>query len=144
VDTNDIVQLAMTRSLRHLDRFESLHEGALLMYLRQAVLNQIRDQARRVARRPETGPVPEDLAAPGPSPLENAIRGEMLARYETGLERLTPPQREAVVLRLEMGYTHPQVAEAIGVASADAARMLVSRALVRLAEEMEEDAGEDR
>ena len=44
--------------------------------------------------------------------------------------------REAVILRVEFGYSHEEIAEAIGSPSANAARMTVARALVRLAEEM--------
>jgi hypothetical protein len=42
-----------------------------------------------------------------------------------------------VILRIEMGYTHQQVAEALGKPSADAARMLVARAMVWLTEAMD-------
>ncbi|GJM44595.1 MAG: RNA polymerase sigma factor [Gemmatimonadota bacterium] len=139
VDTNDVVQITLMRTLENIDHFESRHEGALLVYVRRALLNQIRDQARRGARRPDQGPAPEDLAAPELSPLENAIQGQMLDRYEAALETLPESQREAIVLRLEMGYSHAQVAEAVGVSSPDAARMLVSRGLVSLADRMDEE-----
>ena len=43
---------------------------------------------------------------------------------------------EAVIARIEMGCSYAEVAELMGKPSADAARMMVSRALVRLAEEM--------
>ena len=73
------------------------------------------------------------------SPLELAIGGEILAAYEAGMARLTEEQQQAIWLRLEMGFTHKEVAETIGCASANAARMQVSRALVRLAEVMNEE-----
>jgi hypothetical protein len=41
-----------------------------------------------------------------------------------------------VVARVEMGSTYLEIAEALGKPSTDAARMAVSRALIRLAEEM--------
>jgi RNA polymerase sigma-70 factor (ECF subfamily) len=40
-------------------------------------------------------------------------------------------------MRLEFGYSYPQVAEAMGRSHPNAARMLVARALVQLAEEMD-------
>ena len=40
-----------------------------------------------------------------------------------------------------MGFSYEEVAEAIGSPSVDAARMLVTRALTRLAETMREPAG---
>ena len=43
--------------------------------------------------------------------------------------------------RVEFGLSFAEVAEVLGKPSPDAARMAVVRALVRLAEEMERDAG---
>jgi DNA-directed RNA polymerase specialized sigma24 family protein len=37
-----------------------------------------------------------------------------------------------VILRLEFGYSHAEIAEALGKPSPDAARMVVARALVTL------------
>jgi RNA polymerase sigma-70 factor (ECF subfamily) len=42
-------------------------------------------------------------------------------------------------MRIEFGFTFPEIAEALGRPSANAARMTVSRALVRLAEVMDHD-----
>jgi RNA polymerase sigma-70 factor (ECF subfamily) len=136
MDTNDLVQVTLLKALGKIGEFEPRHEGALLYYLRRSLLNQIRDQARRVKRRPEPAPVDESLPDAGPSPLDDALRAEVLDRYDAALEKLTEAQRQAVVLRLEMGFTHAQVAEAMEVSSPDAARMLAQRAVVRLAEEM--------
>src|SRR5690242_15640138 len=46
VDTGDLVQDAMLDTFRNLDRFEPQREGALLGYLRRALLNRVRDQFR--------------------------------------------------------------------------------------------------
>ena len=51
---------------------------------------------------------------------------------------LTEDQRQAVVLRVELGLSFQQVAEAMESPSADAARMLVARGLARLSERMVE------
>jgi RNA polymerase sigma-70 factor (ECF subfamily) len=136
MDTNDLVQVTLLKALGKIGEFESRHEGALLYYLRRSLLNQIRDQARRVKRRPEPAPVDDNLPDGKPSPLDDALRTEVLDRYDAALEKLTDAQRQAVVLRLEMGFTHAQVADALECPSADAARMLAQRAVVRLAEEL--------
>ncbi len=52
MDTDDLVQETVVRAINRIDQFESRHEGALQAYLRQAVLNRIRDEARRFGRRP--------------------------------------------------------------------------------------------
>ena len=49
-------------------------------------------------------------------------------------------EREGVVLRMECGLSYPEIAGAMGKPSANAARMLVVRALVPLAEAMREHA----
>lgn len=136
MDTNDLVQVTLLKALGKIGEFEPRHEGALLYYLRRSLLNQIRDQARRVKRRPEAAPVDETIPDDGPSPLDGAVRAEILERYDAALEKLTDAQRQAVVLRLEMGFTHAQVAEALECPSPGAARMLTQRAVVRLAEEL--------
>ena len=45
--------------VKRIDRFESRHEGALQAYLRQAIVNRIRDELRRAKRAPETAELPE-------------------------------------------------------------------------------------
>jgi RNA polymerase sigma-70 factor (ECF subfamily) len=132
VDTDDLVQVTLIKALAHLDRFEPEHEGAFLAYLRRILLNQLRDELRRV--RPGREEASEALPDRAPSLVEEAIGRQALERYEGALLSLDERQREAVILRLEFDYSHEEVAAAVGCPSANAARMLVSRALVRLAE----------
>lgn len=142
IDTDDLVQVTMIRALDHLGSFEPRHAGAFLAYLRQILLNQIRDEIRRVSRRPDRDGLSEEIPDDGPSPLDEAVGRDARQRYERALLKLTPDQQEAVVLRLELGFTYPEMAEALERPSANAARLLVTRALVRLAKEMRErDAG---
>ena len=138
LDTDDLVQVTVIRALDHVEAFEPRHEGAFLAYMRRILLNQIRDEIRRVARRPGRADLAEDLPALGRSPLEDAIGSETIERYEAALDRLTDEQREAVVLRLELGFTYQQIADALGHGSSNAARMMVTRALVRMSEGMRE------
>lgn len=138
VDTEDIVQSALVRALGALDTFEPRREGAYLAYLRQVVLNRIRDEARRSSRRPEHVDLDDRSPSPGPSPLDDALGQENMERYEAALARLTEMQREAVVLRVEMSYRYREIAEATGVPTANAARMLVGRGLVHLVRIMRE------
>jgi RNA polymerase sigma-70 factor (ECF subfamily) len=137
IDTDDLVQVTLIRALGGLDRFEPRREGAFLAYLRRILLNALRDEIRRVAVRPGRAELGEDLVAATPSPVEEAIGRERLAAYEDALASLEERHQEAVILRLELGFSHQQVAEAIGCASSDAARMVVSRAVARLAERID-------
>ena len=84
------------------------------------------------------------MAADDTTPLEAAIGQQTLERYEAALGRLKPEERDAIVTRVEFGLSFAEVAEVLGKPSADAARMAVVRALMRLTEEMESgntDAG---
>lgn len=137
-ETDDLVQTTLMRAVQRLDRFEHRGEGAFLAYLRQILINAARDEIRRTAPRGVPEPVDETLADPQPSPLEQEVGRDTLARYEAALGRLPEDQRLAVILRVEMGYAHAEIAEALGRSSADAARMLIARAMLQLAEGMRE------
>jgi RNA polymerase sigma-70 factor, ECF subfamily len=136
MDTDDLVQETVVRAVKRINRFESRHEGALQAYLRQAVVNRIRDEVRRARRAPVTDLLDDNAADTAASPLEEAIGAEAMERYEAALGRLRPEEREAIVTRVEMDGSYQDVAKALGKPSADAARMAVSRALLRLAQEM--------
>jgi RNA polymerase sigma factor (sigma-70 family) len=136
MDTDDLVQETVIRAVKRMDQFESRHEGALQAYLRQAIMNRIRDEVRRAKRSPVETALDDNASDHAASPLENAIGVEALERYEAALARLRPEEREAIVARVEMDGSYQEVARALGKPSADAARMAVSRALLRLAEEM--------
>jgi len=136
LDTHDLVQETMSHVVQRLDKFEPRHEGAFQGYLRQALLNRIRDEARRGARRGPAEPLGSVHPASDPSPLEEAIGQEALERYEAAMARLRPDDREAIIARIELGLPYPEVATALGKPSIPAAHMAVSRALVRLAQEM--------
>lgn len=137
LETEDLVQETMVHAFRRLKGFEMRHDGALHAYLRQAVINRIRDEVRRAQRRP----APEELQADQhedktASPLETAIGTQAVERYEGALSRLRDEDRQAIVARVELGLSYAEVATALGKSSPDAARMAVARALVKLAQEM--------
>jgi len=136
-DTADLVQDTIIAAMRRLEAFEARHQGALQAYLRQAVMNRIRDVIRQHKRRPEISGLSEGIQDEATSPLEAAIGAENLERYEAALQRLSPVDREAIVGRLEMLYGYDELATVLGRPSAAAARMAVTRAMKRLAEEMQ-------
>src|SRR4029450_9587390 len=68
LDTADLVQDAAMRAIAKLDTFEPRHVGAMQAYLRQSVINRIRDEMRRFVRRPVNVELPVDLSSDAPSP----------------------------------------------------------------------------
>jgi RNA polymerase sigma-70 factor (ECF subfamily) len=135
LDTHDLVQDALAQVIQRLGTFEPRHDGAFQAFLRTALLNRIRDEIRRAHRRP-TDVLASDRPADGPSPIEEAIGSEALARYEAALQRLRPTDREAIIARIELGLPYTEVAQALGKPSVAAAHVAVSRALLKLAREM--------
>jgi RNA polymerase sigma-70 factor (ECF subfamily) len=140
LETEDVVQEAVYHVLQRLDSFEARHPGALQAYLRQAVLNRIRDEARRAGRRPSAVELDDRHPDTSASPLERAIGHDEVERYETAMQRLRPLYREAIIARIEMQNSYEEIAQAFGRPSANAARSLVVRALYQLYEEMRRGA----
>jgi len=137
-DTDDLVQVALIKALDKVEGFVPRREGAFLAYLRTTVLNSVRDELRQMAQRPGREPLDERLPTLEPSSVERAIGKEMLEAYEAALSALPEEHQEAVIMRVEFACTYQEIADALGKPTANAARMTVSRALLRLAEGMNE------
>ena len=135
-DTQDVVQETLFQTFQRIDRFDSRGEGALQAYLRQAVLNRIRDELRRAKRRPSKHELDSEAEGSDRSPLEEAIGQQAIERYERALASLRQEDRELVVAKIELGYTYPEMAELLRKPTANAARMAAERAIIRLAKEL--------
>jgi RNA polymerase sigma-70 factor (ECF subfamily) len=138
VDTGDIVLEVLDKAMRQIRNFEPRHDGSFHSYLRTAVLNRLRDLARSSARRPPLEPLGEHRSD-DPSPLEQAISAEGVARYEAALARLRPADRELIVARFEWGLDYAELAELLGRPTAAATRVAAHRAVTLLAKEMSRD-----
>jgi RNA polymerase sigma factor (sigma-70 family) len=130
-DTDDLVQGTLVRTLQRLDAIDVRGTGSFLAYLRQCLLNAVRDEVRRASRWPQhaAGETTLEISAPLSDPAA-------MLDYERALSLLPEPKREAVILRIEFGMTFSEVAAELEMPSADAARMMVSRALIELAGNM--------
>jgi len=136
VDTDDLVQDTLLRTLVRADAFDPEHSGAFLGYVRRAVDNRIVDEVRRVSRRPPAEETAGSVPDPSPSPLEELLDWEKRDLYEQSFQKLKLSDQAAIAARLEEGLSYEEIARELGKSSADAARMAVSRAVVRLAQEM--------
>jgi RNA polymerase sigma factor (sigma-70 family) len=134
-DTADLVQETMLRTLAGIERIDA-RPGAFQSYVRQAVLNRIRDQIRWASRRGGPQELPEELVDGSQSPLEDAIGGDLLARYEQAMAAIREEDRLLLHLRIELDFEYGEIAAMTGHPSPDAARMAFQRALGRLAEVM--------
>jgi RNA polymerase sigma-70 factor, ECF subfamily len=136
LNTDDLAQEVLCRAVVSLDKFDPRHEGAFQGFLRQIMLNRVRDEVRSTQRRPTLEFLEDEHFADDPSPMEHAIGREALERYEAALQRLKPQERELIVARCELDFSNDEIAALFDKRTTAAARVAVGRALVRLAEEM--------
>lgn len=136
LQTQDLVQDTLMHVVERLPAFSPRHEGAFQGYVRTALWNRIRDLARQYKRRGAAVPLDGDLPADECSPLDQAVGREALERYEAALDRLRPEDRALIVARIELSLPFAEIAAMFDKPSVAAAHMALSRALVRLAEEM--------
>lgn len=147
VETCDIVQETLLAALPQLEKGDFPTSGALFHWLTRLAENRIRDLAdhfgaqKRDAGRERPlevrnpngdymfGPI-ADIATTG-TPSMYASRKEEIEALERAIDSLPDEQREALIL---VRYEGMSLAEAGAVMnrSADAVRMMVSRALVKL------------
>lgn len=131
-DTVDLAQDAAVGVWRQLDHLDIRRPGDLEAYVRQAVRNRIRDQARRLQRQPDPTSLHSDIPDSVPTVLEHVMDAQMWDEYRKALAQLDLADREAIIARFEFGYSYDDVAALLEKPSAAAARMSVNRAMDRL------------
>ncbi len=134
LEAPDFVRETVAAALARLEAVETFREGALQVYLRQALAARLREVVReqRGGASSRVSNVPTAME----SPLERAIGVANTERYEAALERLGRDDREAVIARLELQYSYEELAVALDKPTPAAARAAVTEALERLAHEM--------
>jgi RNA polymerase sigma factor (sigma-70 family) len=136
-DTADLVQETLLQTFRRIDVFEHRGTGALQAYLRQAVMNRIRDEVRKVGRRPlATELETSDIRSPQPLPDQVLSDHEQEERYKAALALLTETERMLVVGRIELQYSFEQLALITDKPTPGAARVALRRAVLKLTEIM--------
>lgn len=133
LDTGDLVQETLLRALENLGSIEIRGPGGFEAYVRQAILNRIRDQIRWARRRDGSGAASEDLIDPTPSPLDDAIGADVVRRYEDAMETLSAEERQILHLRIELDLSYEEIAVMMGRPTPDATRMAIQRSLHKLA-----------
>jgi RNA polymerase sigma-70 factor (ECF subfamily) len=138
LDTGDIVQETVMNALPRLNMLEVGTEKALEVYLKRSIQNRIIDVYRRPRRTAEQPDL--DIPARRADQVDATIGAEALERYERALESLTEHDRQLIVMHVELGFNHDQIAAEIGK-SPGAARTVLAGALTRLAVEMQRTRG---
>jgi serine/threonine protein kinase len=121
LDANVLVEETIAQAKPRLGHFRPRHPGALSAYLRQSVLNRIRDEIRRQRRS-------------GEEAADDVLDMTTLDRYRDALERLSERDRALIERRIEKGDAYDDIARRFPFPSVAAARVAVVRAVKRLAE----------
>jgi RNA polymerase sigma-70 factor (ECF subfamily) len=149
IDPSDVVQQTLLEAHARAEQFHG-DDSALAAWLRQALVNNLRDawralrrERRDVRREQSLDEAVEQsslrlegmLADPHSSPSQQAVRNEDLLRLADALTRLPEAQREAVVLHHLQGHTLAETSVRLGRTDAAVAGLL-HRGLKKLRELM--------
>src|SRR5678816_526771 len=102
MDTEDLVQEALIRSLERLETFQGQEGPSFLAYVMQAIRNKIVDEIRRVDRRGERVEVDAEIPDDQPTPLDACLRRETEMMYRAAVAQLKPAQQDLVIGRYEL------------------------------------------
>jgi RNA polymerase sigma-70 factor (ECF subfamily) len=147
-ETFDLALSACREVLADLESGRELDEAHFRHWLYLAAERKIADKARYWARERrdaermaplDRGTSPEAVGK-GPSPSQEAVAREDWARAEEALAALPEEYREVILLARVVGLPHAEIALRLG-RSEGATRMLLSRALARLARSMPPRSG---
>jgi len=140
LQSEDVFQSVALEAFSALDRFEYRGRGSLERYLKQMVLNKIRDRARTFAAEKRGGgraPAEVDVDALAGAEPERVgyYQAEVYERLERAIQNLPDDMREVLLLRRIEGLTSREVAERLGKSDA-AVRQIAARAMARLTTSM--------
>jgi RNA polymerase sigma factor (sigma-70 family) len=141
-ESRDVVQSALREAVAALPRFEWQGEGSFLRWLGTIVEHKIHHRARDLHRAKRAADRCDALGsrdppATDPSPSAIAEGHQLEERYHEALAAMSAADRELLLLHVDLGCGPTEIAAALGIASSDAVRKRLARALARLAQAME-------
>jgi RNA polymerase sigma-70 factor, ECF subfamily len=145
LESRDILQATLLKSLEHLGDFKGDHTRSLMAWLARIAEHEIRDRAdfqhrqMRDAAREEAIVDDAPIAALTRSALSRVILDEQAAQLEAALESLSDAHREIILLRKFEELSFADIGARLGK-SEDACRMLLARAMTALTLRMSEIA----
>ena len=131
LETTDIVQETIMKGMQQIGKFKSIGAGAFLAYLRRIFINCINESVKKPMRR-----IDIDDFLNQRTHFSTEVDLNEFILYENALKKLSEAEQDAIILRIEFGFTYAEIAREMDKASEDAARMFVSRALTKLAKHL--------
>ena len=152
IGPSDLVQSALLLAEQNLDRFRGDSRAQLLAWLREILKNEMttvwrthlgtaKRDARRDVRPSSQCPAVAPVTDPAPTPGTTASLNEEASALRNALSRLPADQRQAVLLRNWERLSFDDMGSRLN-RSADAAKKLWSRAVLRLQEELKRESVE--
>jgi RNA polymerase sigma-70 factor (ECF subfamily) len=153
VDASDVVQEAMIDAARNLADYERDRPLPFYPWLHRLTAERLtvvhrkhRCGSRSVGREEHAFDWPDDsarllvdrLVATDPTPGQVLVREERRRRIHAALDRLSPPDREVLVMRYLEDLTFPEIAAILGIGES-AAKMRHLRAIERIRSVMKTD-----
>jgi RNA polymerase sigma factor (sigma-70 family) len=148
-DTDDVAQSVFAELMRDLPRFEDRGEPAFRRWLYLKAENKVYDKLRKAGTGQRAYAAVARRFAPESAEggaVDEAERVESLDRLHDALDRIDADERAVLRLRYDQRMGYVDIAECLGLPSADAARKRHARALVSLRDALDEhrpDAGTD-
>ncbi|MBI2479919.1 MAG: sigma-70 family RNA polymerase sigma factor [Planctomycetia bacterium] len=143
LDSSDLVQETLLRAFRKFGQFTGSTDAEFVGWLREILLNQIIDATRHHGR--QVRDVSRNQSLPNAVSCDKTItgseavrRGETSERLKAALASLPEHYRTVILLRQEEDLTFEEIGQRME-RSADAARMLWSRAILQLGKLMQQD-----
>jgi RNA polymerase sigma-70 factor (ECF subfamily) len=144
LDPSDVVQDTQIEVTRRIREFVARRPMAFRLWLRRKAMDRLRNlrrdhvtRARRTVTREQAWPdrssllLARPLLAPGPSPSQRLQDKELAERVSRAVARLTPPDREILLLRHAEDLPFEDIACLLDLEPATA-RKRFGRALLRL------------
>ena len=137
LESRDILQATLLKSLQHLDELKGTATPSLMAWLARIAEHEIRDRVdyhqrqRRDAAREVAIEDDSAIAAASRSALSRVILNEEAQRLEAAIEALSPEHRDVIVLRKFEELSFAEIGHRMG-RSEDACRMLLARAMTAL------------
>lgn len=132
LETMDLVQETMALAIKSKQQIQADNAGAFFCYLRTIFINQIKQELRK--NKPFHLALTTKFSQSEVMSYEEDLNA--LIAYDHAIDMLSEEQKQAVVMRVEFGLSHQEIADLTGKNSPDAARIYIKRALHKLSEVM--------
>lgn len=144
-EVEDIVQDSLLEAYADLEAATPQTEGQFRRWIVTLTLNNMRDHLRRAKVRERVQPLRTTLIGLRPDarvrqPLSRAVAGEDWQRTERALLALSDEDREVISMRAFQAMSAAEIAEALGLATPEAARTRIARARARLQQRLADES----